>query len=174
MPASTAIIQQTGPSGTPTQSAITNLRFASADAANSGTTSPIAAPGSGSIASYFSTVFLNANTAPTTSIVNVKFYMNGTNPWTGATLQVGTVAAYTQATGTSGAGVALNTTNYAGLSGLADGFSYTAAAPLALPGTLGAAAGKAGQFLALQLNVSSIAVQGVLTGAQAYIQYDES
>lgn len=174
MPASTAIIQQTGPTGTPTQTAVTNVRFASADAANSGTTSPIAAPASGSVASYFATVYLNANTAPTTSIANVKFYMNGTNPWTGVTLQVGTSAAYTQATGASGAGVALNTTNYAGLTGLADGFSYTSTTPLVLTGSLGATTGKAGQFLALQANVSSIAVQGVLTGAQAYIQYDES
>lgn len=173
MPASTSVVQQTGTVGTPTQTTITNLRFASADAANSGTASPMAIPSSGSVASYFTTLYLNASTAPATSIANVKFYMNGTNPWTGVTLQAGTAAAYAQASGTAGIGLALNTTNYTGLTGLADAFSYTAAAPLLLPGSIGTVTGKAGQYLCLQLSVSSLALQGVLTGAQAYVQYDE-
>lgn len=173
MPALTLVVQQTGPSATPTQSAITNLRFASADAANSGTASPIAIPSSGSVTSYFTTLYLNVSTAPATSIQNIKFYMNGTNPWTGVTLQAGTAAAYTQSSGTSGVGLPLTPSNYAGLTGLADAFSYTSATPLLLPGTIGATTGKVGQYLNLQLTASSLALQGVLTGAQAYIQYDE-
>lgn len=173
MPAATSIVQQNGSTGAPTQTTITNLRFASADAANTGTTNPIQAPSTGSTASYFATLFLSASTAPATSIQNVKFYMNGTNPWTGVTLQAATVGAYAQATGASGVGASLNTTNYAGITGLADGFSYTSAAPLVLPGSIAATTGKVGQYLVLQMTVSSLAIQGTLTGAQAYIQYDE-
>src|SRR4051812_19253350 len=85
-----------------TNTTITNARLCTADATNDATSHPLVVPSSGTNYSYEQWTYLNADTTPTGTINNVKWYTDGSIGWTGVTLYVGTTATYVQATGTSG------------------------------------------------------------------------
>lgn len=174
MPASTSIKQRTGPSGSSTDTTITNQRMCLADAVNDGSAHPVAAANTGTVYSFVQSTALWADTAPTTGINNVRYYTAGTNPWTGVTLQVASSATYTQATGTTTTGTQLTTTNFTGSTSPVDGFSLTSAAPLAIGGSVAAVAGKVSNFVEAQVTVASNASQGQLAATTAYWLYDES
>lgn len=176
MPASVSVKQRTGASGTPTDTSITNLRMTLADVANNGASNPLAAPAAGSIQSFWSSLFLNADTSPAGTINNIKWYTTGSNPWTGVTLQVATAGAYTQATGTASSGTVLSAPNYPGLvASPVDGFTKTSTTPLSVNGTItNPSTGKISDFVIKQLTVVSTAIQGTLAASTGTFQYDEN
>lgn len=143
-----------------------HLRFKNADDNTNDGNNPIQIPPSGSVYSYKKTIALYATSAPSTSITNVKVYMDGANGYgTGITLTGKLVASYTQATDASA------------ITGGFDMFTKTAASPQALTGSIGAATGKGTlQFLELQLTVTSAATPGDLHAVAENLTwiYDEA
>lgn len=174
MPASVSIKEHTG-SG-PTATTITNARFCLADAPNDGSAHPIQAQSGSTVTSFVKTIAPYADTTPATQINNVKFYTSGTNPWTGVTVIASKGSTYTQATGTTTSGTALNSTNFPGVTSPVDAFSFTSTAPLLLAGSLtNPSTGRiTSDYLQVQMVVSSTAIQGVLAQSTAYYQFDES
>lgn len=159
-----------------------STRASTSDAPTPGTTNPIPIPAAGTNYSFWVVLQLNAFTTPAGTINNIKWYLDGTNSWTGVTFEVGTSPVYTQATGTTGAtGDQLTDTNYTvgtltPTTPTADnGFTYTSASPLAVTGTLSnPATGAIGDFVAYQLSVGTTAGAGTLSAENITFQYDET
>lgn len=164
MAATVSIKEVNGAVATPTT--VTAIRFCTDDVFNAGSSNPLVVPSSGNNYSFVKTLYLNADTAPSTSINNVKFFSDGAVDWTGMTVQAKTAAAYTQATGTVGA-TAPEMTDGVSLS------TYTAAAPLAVAGSIGAATGKISDYVLLQAVVSPSAVAGAVAAETFSFRYDE-
>jgi len=174
MPASISLRQRTGVSGTTTDTVVTNIQFTAADVANNGSNNPILANSSTNVNSYSACVFLNADTTPTTNINNIRAYTSGTNPWTGVSLSLSTGSTYTQATGSSGNGTTLNSTNFPGTTAAVNAFGLTQTSPLAVNGSIANPnVGKISDFVYLQMVVSPTAVQGALVQSNFYIDRDE-
>lgn len=148
---------------------ITNARLCTADATNDGSAHPLEVPASGTNYSFEQWTYLNADTSPTGTINNVKWFTDGAIGWTGVTLYVGAAATYVQATGTPGVTGDLST--YA--TTLASGF--TSAAPLSVAGSISnPSTGKISQFVVLQARISTSAVAGSLSGETITWRYDET
>jgi hypothetical protein len=155
--------------GTPTT--VTNVRFCTTDGYNPVTNYPMVKPApAGTNYSYKKTIYLNADTSPSSIINNVKFYCDGTIGWTGVTVEVGVSDAYTQAAGTEGTtgdDEALNTNIT----------TYTSASPLDMCGGSehldNPDTGKVGKYLELQAVVSDAAVAGALSAETVTFRYDE-
>ena len=167
MSATTTIKQVVG-GGAGTATTITNLRHNTDDTINPGTTNPLVKPASGTNYGYWKTVYLNADTAPSGTINNIRFFSDGTIGWTGVTLYAGTTAGYVAATGTAGttgdvSGVA--TTNIE---------TYTSASPLTVAGSITAATGVISAYVILQARVSTAAVAGTLATETTTFRYDET
>lgn len=151
--------------GTPTT--VTNSRFCTKDIYNPGTGDVLVKPNTGGTNySFKKTLYLNADTAPSTSINNVKFFCDGTIGWTGVTAKVKPVDSYTQATGTD------DVTGDV-LAGATDITTYVTASPLALTGSVAAATGKISQYLELQAIISDAAGPGALSAETCTFRYDE-
>lgn len=169
MAATISVKQRTGTSGSPTNTTITNLRLNTSDTANAGTATPLVKPASGTNRSYMASLYLNADTTPTGTINNVKWYTDGSLGWTGATLYAGTTATYTQATGTSG-----TTGDDSGVA-TTDASTLTSAAPLSVSGSLSnPSTGKISDFVVIQMDLSTSVVAGTLTTETATWRYDET
>lgn len=153
---------------TPTVSTVTNVRFCTADDYNPGTDNPLVKPESGlTNYSYKKTIYLNADTSPTGTINNIKFYCDGTIGWTGVTVEVKAVDSYTQATGTPGtSGVDNEGTDIE---------TYTSASPLSLTGSVNNPdTGKISQYLELQAVIADTASAGALSAETCTFRYDET
>lgn len=170
MAATVSVKQATG-SG-PTNTTITNLRFCTVDAAND-TTNPLVKPSSGTNYSYVAWVRINADTTPTGTINNVKFYTDGANGYgTGVTVKGITTASYAQATGTAGTSGDLSSTVYT--SGT-DIFTYTSASPLSVTGTLSnPSTGIISNYVAMQVALSTSVTAGTPSAETFTFRYDES
>lgn len=153
-------------SGTPTT--VTNVRFCTTDSHNPGTSFPMVKPGSGGTNfSFKKTLYLNADTTPSSLINNIKFFTDGSIGWTGVVVEGAAANTYAQATGTEGTtGDDANlTTNIA---------TYTPASPLSLTGSISNPnTGKVSQFLELQVVISDAAGPGILSSETAGFRYDE-
>lgn len=172
MAATVSVKQATGAG--PTNTTITNLRFKTADdSSGTDTTYPLIKPTSGTNYSYVAWVRLNADTTPTTSISNVKFYTDGTSNYgTGVTVKGITTASYSQATGTQGTTGDLSSTVYT--SGT-DIFTYTSASPLSVTGTISnPSTGIITNYVAMQMALSTSVSAGTLSAETFTWRYDES
>lgn len=187
MPATVTIRRWT--TATPTKTDITGINTrANAEDAHStaGTTNPIQIPAAGTNYSFWVVTRLSADTTPTGTINNIKWYTDGANGFgTGVTCKVGvtttatngTTTGYVQATGTTGTtGNQLTTTAYTALSGTpVDAFTYTSASPLPVAGSISnPSTGDFAQFVVYQIEVGTTAGPGA-TGSETFTwKYDET
>jgi hypothetical protein len=151
--------------GTPTTA--TNVRFKTADDCTQDTNNPMVKPAAGSNYSYKKTIYLNADSTPSSIINNIKLFSDGALGWTGVTVGVKAATSYAQATGTPG-------TTGDSLAGTSDLFTYTTGSPLALTGTISnPSTGKVSQYVEMQAVVSTSAVAGALAAETITFRYDE-
>ena len=164
--AATISVKEVNGGATPVATTITNLRFCTADDYNPGTDNPCVKPAAGSNYSFKKTIYLNADTSPSSIINNVKFYCDGTIGWTGVTIEGKVADSYTEPTGDEGTSGDDN--------GGTDISSYTSASPLSLTGSIeNPNTGKISQYLELQAVISTGAVAGALAAETLTIRYDE-
>jgi hypothetical protein len=165
--AATMSIQELNGASTGTPNTVTNVRFCTDDDYNPGTSYPMVKPAADSNYSYKKTIYLNADTSPSSIINNVKIYSDGSLAWTGVTVGVKASTTYAQATGTQG-------TTGATLADTTDLFTYTSTTPLSLTGSISnPSTGKVSQIVELQAVVSTSAVAGALATETITFQYDE-
>lgn len=159
-----------------------STRASTSDAPTPGTANPIPIPAAGTNYSFWVVLQLNAYTTPAGTINNIKWYTDGTNSWTGVTVEVGTSPAYTQATGTTGTtGDQLTNTNWTGgtltpsTPSADSAFGYSSGSPLSVTGTLSnPSTGAIGDFVAYQLSVGTGAGAGTLSAETFTFRYDET
>lgn len=184
MPATVTIRRWTGAPAGPTKSDITgiNTRANAQDAHETADVdNPIQIPGAGTNYSYWVSARLSADSAPSGTIDNLRWYSDGTNNLgTGVTCKVakastGADAGYRQATGTLGqTGTLLNQTNHTGLDAApADCFGKTSGSPLALNGSQ-TGTGDFGDFVVYQIEVASTASPGATPQETFTFKYDET
>ena len=151
-----------------TATTVTNVRFCTTDDDAPGTNYPMVKPGTGNTNySFKKTVYLNADTSPSSIINNIKFYCDGTIGWTGVDVKVKAANSYTQATGTEGS-------SGDELADATDIETYTSASPLSLTGSVSNPdTGKVSQYLEMQAIVSDSAVAGSLAAETCTFRYDE-
>lgn len=172
--AATTVIKEANGAGA-TATTVTNVRFCTTDSYNPGTTYPAVVPTSGSNYSYWKQIFLNADTAPSGTINNLKFFTDGTIGWTGVTLKVADVASYDQATGVQGTTGDNAATDHTNTPTMVDASTYTSASPLSLSGSLTATTGKINTgYLLLQTTISTSAGPGTVSAETLTIRYDET
>jgi hypothetical protein len=134
------------------------------------TDNPMIKPGTGlTNYSYKKSYRLGCTVAPTGSITNIKWYLDGANGFaTGITVQAKTSASYSQATGTPG-------TTGAQMTGGADAFSYTSASPLSVPGTLNSGnTTDRSNVVEVQAVIADTASAGSIGTETATWRYDET
>jgi hypothetical protein len=162
-------VKEVNGGATPVSTTITNSRLCTTDAHNPGTDNPLVKPDpAGTNYSFKKTLFLNADTSPTGTINNIKFFTDGTIGWTGVVVEGAVADAYTEPegdVGTSGDDASLNT----------DIATYTSASPLAMTGSIANPdTGKVSQYLELQAVISDTAVAGALAAETCTFRYDET
>jgi hypothetical protein len=119
--------------------------------------------------SFWKTFFLNAESSPTGTINNIKWFTDGALGWTGMTLRVGVTSGYTQATGT------LGTTGDASAVATTDATTYTSASPLSVTGSItNPNTGKITDYVVLQVSVSDTAAAGLMPTENVTWRYDET
>jgi hypothetical protein len=160
-------IKEVNGGATPVATTVTNVRFCTEDNYNPGTGNPMVKPAAGSNYSYKKSLYLNADTSPSSIINNIKFFCDGTIGWTGVTIECAAADTYTEATGTPGTtgdDEALNTNIT----------TYVTGSPLSLTGSISnPSTGKVSQYLELQAVVSTSAVAGALAAETVTFRYDE-
>lgn len=143
------------------------LRFKVADDATVDANNPIPIPPSGTNYSYIKQLrFSCVTTAPSNLVNNLKFYTDGSG-WTGGTgvgLNAKTSASYTNPA----------TQGTTALSGTASAFSYTSGSPLSVTGSTATAGGVFGDYVQLQMSVTTTASPGTTTSETLTFAYDES
>jgi hypothetical protein len=181
MPATVTIRRWTGTTGAPTKTDITSINTrANAEDAHStaGTTNPIQIPSSGSNYSYWVSTQLSADTSPTGTINNLRWFADGANGFgTGVTCVGNTASAYVQATGTAGTtGTELTTGNHASLAGApVDVFTHTTGSPKSVTGTISnPTTGDIGHQFVYQMVVASTASPGATPTETFTWRYDET
>lgn len=181
MAATVTIRRWTGAGGGPTKTDITSINTrANAEDAHStaGTSNPIQIPSSGTNYSYWVSTQLSADTSPTGTINNIKWYTDGANGMgTGITVKVNTASAYVQATGTPGStGDILNTSNHTSLAGAtSDAFGYTSGSPLSVTGSISnPTTGDIGHQVVYQVEVADTAGPGATNAETFTWRYDET
>lgn len=179
MSATVIINRWTGTTGSPTKTNVTgiNSRMNAEDTSTTaGTTNSIQVPSAGTNYSYWAAFRLNITAITGGTVNNIKFYTDGTNSFgTGVALNVNTATAYSQATGTAGTtGDPLNTTNYPTLAGApSNAFSYNSTTPLSISGS-SSTTGDVGDFLVLQLAISTTAASGPTPQETMTLRYDDT
>jgi len=129
--------------------------------------------------SYWIVTRLSADTTPTGTINNLKWYSDGTNSLgTGVTCVGNNASAYVQATGTAGdTGTVLNTTNYANLSANPTNvFAWTSGSTLSLAGSISNPdTGDFGDYFVYQIVVNGDTASPGATAQETFtFQYDET
>lgn len=179
MAATVTIRRWTGASGAPTKTDITSINTrANAEDAHStaGTANSVLIPAAGSNYSFWVATRLSIDAITAGTVNNIKWYTDGSNNFgTGVTALAQDATAYVQATGTTGTtGLALNTTNYATLTGApVDPFTFTSGSPKTVTGSA-TATGDLGNFLVYQIVVGTTAASGA-SGQETFTwQYDDT
>ncbi len=161
-------VKEVNGGATPVASTIANCRFCTTDEYNPVLEYPLVKPDTGlTNYSFKKTVYLNADTAPSGTINNIKFYCDGTIGWTGVNVEGKASDTYTEPTGTEGtSGDDNNGTDIE---------TYTSASPLSLTGSItNPDTGKVSQYLELQAIISDAAEAGALTPETCTFRYDET
>lgn len=153
----------------PTATTITNARYNTNDVYNPGTSDPLVKPAAGMNYSFWKMHYLNADTTPSGTIDNVKWYTDGAIGWSGCTLYVGVHSVYSQATGTIGTtGDVFSAASYAAA-------SFVSAVPLSISGSIdNPSTGKITGYIVSQVGVSTSASAGTLAQETIYWRYDET
>lgn len=142
------------------------------------TTNPIPIPGAGTNYSYWVSERLNADTSPSGTIDNLRWYTDGANGYgTGVTAKGQEATSYVQATGTAGTtGTQLTTGNHAGITGApVDIFGLTSGSPKSLAGSVSnPTTGQFGSRFVWQIEVGTTAGAGTLTAETFTWKYDET
>ena len=173
--AATVSVKEVNGASAGTPSTVTNVRLCTADAYNPGTGNPLVKPSSGDNYSYWKSLYLNADSTPSGTINNLKWYTDGTIGWTGVVLYAGVSDTYDQATGTEGTTGDEANAGHSATPTMTDAATYTSAAPLALTGSISNDdTGKISQYLILQAKVTTSAVAGALAAETATFSYDET
>jgi hypothetical protein len=161
-----------------------NTRANAVDSHSTGdTTSPIQVPLTpGTNYSFWVTTRLNVTVTPSGTINNLRWYTDGANNFgTGVTCKcakasTGANAGYRQATGSTGTGDLLNTTNHTGLDEVpANAFTFTVGSPKSLTGSItNPSTGLFGDHLVYQIEVDDTAGPGATTQETFTWKYDET
>lgn len=176
MAATVYIRRLTGAGPTYTNIQSTTNRASTSDVAAPGSSDPIPIPTAGTNYSFWVSTQLNANTAPTGTINNIKWYTDGASGFgTGTAMKAMDATTYDQATGTQGeTGDILNTTNYTTLTAApVDAFTFTEAAPKAITGST-TTTGNFGYLMAYQIEIGTSASAGTATAETITWKYDET
>lgn len=174
MAASIDIVERNGVGGTATVKTSGTIRMKLADNATADSNNTLTVPTAGTNFSWQKYVQLYLNTAPSSSISNVRAYTTTANsPFgTGVTLYWKTTASYAQPVQESSA--AAYTNLFGGTSSAA---VYTSGSPLTISAgqvaTGSSTAGVIGNMLVMCMTVDSTASVGTLTAANLTISYDE-
>ena len=180
MAATVTIRRWTGTGGGPTKTDITsaNTRASTSDAPSPGTSDPIPIPSSGTNYSFWVSTRLSADTTPTGTINNIKWYSDGTNSFgTGVTCVGNDASSYVQASGTQGdTGNQLTTGNHAGLSATpVNVFTLTSGSPKTIAGSISnPSTGDFGDWFVYQIEVDNTASAGTTPTETFTWQYDET
>lgn len=181
MAATVTIRRWTGAVGSPSKTDITGINTrANAEDAHStaGTANPIQIPNSGTNYSYWVSTRLSADTTPSGTIDNLRWYSDGSNNFgTGVTCKGNTADGYKQATGTAGVtGNQLTTGNHTDLAAApVDVFTHTEASPKALTGSISNPnTGDFGDFFIYQIEVGATAEPGPTAQETFTFKYDET
>lgn len=183
MAATVTIRQYTGASPGTQSSSRTTIRMSTSDNTyTTETTNPIPIPGAGTNYSFWVSTKLNADTTPTGTINNLRWYSDGTTFGTGLTCNgrdasTGADGGYRVAAGTTGTtGTQLTTGNHTGLDGTpADVTTYTSGSPASLGGTISnPTTGTFGDFFVYQLAVGTTASAGTVSARTFTWKYDET
>ncbi|MHC4397454.1 MAG: hypothetical protein ACYS1A_17575 [Planctomycetota bacterium] len=166
--------------GVPSGAAATNLRFKLADNNTQDTNNPCVVPAAGTNRSWWKCIALFATVAPDTAINNVFIYSDGAMAWTGCTLQIGYdgsdygISTYSQAiTGGANTGAEV-VANYVGISSVSDLFSFTAASPASVSGSISYVTGKITDYVVLQVDIDNTAGPGAMPVETLTWRYDET
>ena len=160
-------VKEVNGGATPVATTVTNCRFCTDDDYNPGTDYPMVKPAAGSNYSFKKTLYLNADTSPSSIINNIKFFCDGTIGWTGVDIECAVADAYTEPTGTIG-----TTGDDESLNNNIE--DYTTGSPLSMTGSISNPdTGKVSQYLELQAVVSTDAVAGALAAETVTFRYDE-
>lgn len=163
----TVSIKEVNGSGAGTPTTVTNSKFCTKDMYNPAATFTLLKPATGNNYSYKKTLFLNADTSPSSIINNLKFFCDGAIGWTGVIIKVKPADSYTQATGTEDS-------SGDALSGATDITTYTSVSPLSLTGSISnPSTGKISQYLEIQAILSDASGAGALAPETVTIRYDE-
>lgn len=141
------------------------------------TTNPIQVPAAGSNYSYWVVTQLSADTSPSGTINNLRWYTDGANNFgTGVTALGNEATSYVQATGTAGTtGIVLNTTNYSTVTTPVDPFTFTSGSPKSLTGTISnPTTGAFGSRFVYQLVVGTTAGPGATAQETFTWKFDET
>ena len=154
-----------------------NTRFMTSDGYSaSDTTYPLVKPEpAGTNYSYWKHFALYANTSPSGTINNVKWYTDGTISWTGITVKAGTVATYDQATGTQGTTGDEANSGHSQTPTMTTATTYTSASPLSVTGSISnPSTGIITNYVVLQAWVADTAVAGTVATETVTWRYDET
>jgi hypothetical protein len=180
MAATVDILRWTGATGAPVKSTITGINTR-ANALDSHTTadtsSPVQIPASGSNYSFWVCTRLTAGTSPAGTINNLRWYADGANNFgTGITAIGNEATTYVQATGTVGqTGIQLTTGAYSTITTPVDPFTFTAASPKSLAGSIAnPTTGDFGSWFVYQIVVASTATPGATAQETFTWKYDET
>lgn len=182
MAATVTIRRWTGSPGGPTKTDITgiNTRVNAEDAhTTAGTNNPVQVPEDGINYSYWMATRLSADTSPSGTIDNIRWYTDGSNNFgTGVAFNVGLATTYIQASGDVGeSGEVLNDTNYTSLTTEtpSNAFSYTEGSPLSVAGDISnPSTGDFGNFVVGQFAISDTAGPGATSQETFTFKYDET
>jgi hypothetical protein len=180
MAATVTIRRWTGTTGAPVKTDITggNTRASSSDAPTPGTADPVPIPAAGTNYSFWVSTRLSADSTPTGTINNLRWYSDGSNSLgTGITCVGNTADVYVQATGVQGtSGDELTTGNHVELAGApVDVFTHSSGSPKSVTGSIdNPATGDFGDFFVYQMAVGTTAAAGTSTQEDFTWQYDET
>ena len=160
-----------------------NVRFKRADNATIDANDPIPIPAAGTNYSKWKSLYMKCTGAPNTQVDNIQFYTSGSNFGTGITVRVGQQFPTHNSGSSTGYRVATPTdtpilNNYAGITSVADAFTYTSSSTLIGPAitetsNIITSIGHTTNYIIFQMEVISTASPGNLASQTFTIQYDE-
>lgn len=165
MPATVQIREKNGTTGAPSSTDKTsgNIIFCSADNATPGVAYPIAIPATGQNYSFEKWTVLHVTAPPDTNISNLRFYTDGSDPWSGSGLTLLAKTESTYATPVEAPGAA----------GYGYAFSYTSSSSLSLGAGPFTGTGEKGDHAVFAMQILSSANPGQLSGEQMAYCWDE-
>ncbi len=159
-----------------------NLRFKQEDDAIINTADAMPIPAAGTNYSYWKQIYVNCDTAPATSVDNLKFYTDGVGFGAGIAVKVGDEFPTKNSGSDAGYEVADGAVemvaNHGGLTGSTDVFSFTAGGMLVGPtiseaGNIIDAQNETSNYMVFQMEVTNAASAGDLADETFTLQYDE-